>query len=564
MGRPTNSSGFCRVFIPLPSRENLLHLAYDVLIIGSGLAGMSAALRLAERHKVALVTKHELLDGASSWAQGGIAAVLDGADSVDDHIRDTHVAGAGLCHDDAVRFVVERGRQSVEWLVAQGVPFTRDGHNHDELHLTREGGHSHRRIVHAADATGSAVQNTLVGRVKSHPNIEVLDWHIGVDLITSRKLGDTRGTNRVWGAYVLDRKAGLVRTIPARFTILATGGAGKVYLYTTNPDTATGDGVAMGWRAGAAVANMEFIQFHPTCLFHPHAKSFLISEAVRGEGGLLKLPDGERFMPRHDPRAELAPRDVVARAIDFEIKKHGIDCVYLDISHKGAEFILEHFPTIHARCLEFGIDMTKEPIPVVPAAHYTCGGLTTDLRGRTQVAGLYALGEVACTGLHGANRLASNSLLECLVFSESAASDILALESPQPPALPAWDESRVTDADEEVVISHNWDELRRTMWNYVGIVRTTKRLERARHRIQLLQEEIEEFYGKFRVSNDLIELRNLVLTAELIVRCALARHESRGLHFSRDYPAMLAEARDTVLDPDPSGSTPVVRVAARV
>ena len=526
-------------------------MAYDVLIIGSGLAGMSAALHLAEAgRKVALVTKHELLDGASSWAQGGIAAVLDGADSLEDHVRDTHVAGAGLCHDDAVRFVVERGRRSVEWLVAQGVPFTRDGHNPDDLHLTREGGHSHRRIVHAADATGSAVQRTLVGELKAHPNIEVLDWHIAVDLITSRKLGDAKGQNRVWGAYVLDRKAGTVRTLPARFTVLATGGAGKVYLFTTNPDTSTGDGIAMGWRAGAAVANMEFIQFHPTCLFHPHAKSFLISEALRGEGGILKLPDGERFMPRHDERAELAPRDIVARAIDFEIKKHGIDCVYLDITHKGADFIREHFPTIHARCLEFGIDITTQPIPVVPAAHYTCGGLTTDLRGRTQVAGLYALGETACTGLHGANRLASNSLLECLVFSEAAAQDILSLgNTPSPPALPAWDESRVTDADEEVVISHNWDELRRTMWNYVGIVRTDKRLERARHRIEMLQSEIEEFYGKFRVTNDLIELRNLVLTAELIVRCAQSRLESRGLHYSRDHPKTLDTARDTVLDP---------------
>jgi L-aspartate oxidase len=539
-------------------------LAYDVLIIGSGLAGMSAALHLAEnRLKVALVTKHELLDGASSWAQGGIAAVLDSSDSLEDHVRDTHVAGAGLCHDDAVRFVVERGRRSVEWLVEQGVPFTRDGHNLEELHLTREGGHSHRRIVHAADATGSAVQKTLVGQVKSHPNIEVLEWHIAIDLITSKKLGDPREPNRVWGAYVLDRKAGVVRTLPARFSVLAAGGAGKVYLFTTNPDTATGDGIAMGWRAGASVANMEFIQFHPTCLYHPHAKSFLISEAVRGEGGLLKLPDGERFMPRHDPRAELAPRDVVARAIDFEIKKRGIDCVYLDITHKGAAFIREHFPTIHARCLEFGIDITTQPIPVVPAAHYTCGGLTTDLRGRTQVGGLYALGETACTGLHGANRLASNSLLECLVFSEAAAQDIVALgRSDPPPPLPEWDESRVTDADEEVVISHNWDELRRTMWNYVGIVRTDKRLERARHRIELLQDEILEFYGRFRVTNDLIELRNLVLTAELIVRSALARHESRGLHFSLDYPQTLAEARDTVLDPGAIATPAAARTRA--
>jgi len=511
---------------------------------------MSAALRLAERGSVALVTKHELLDGASSWAQGGIAAVLDGSDSVDDHVRDTLVAGAGLCHEDAVRFVVERGRRSVEWLVAQGVPFTRDDGNQEELHLTREGGHSHRRIAHAADATGSAVQKTLVQQVRQHPNIEVLEWHIGVDLVTSRRhLGDVLGPNRAWGAYVLDIRTGRVKTLGARHTVLATGGAGKVYLYTTNPDTSTGDCIAMGWRAGAAVANMEFIQFHPTCLFHPLAKSFLISEAVRGEGGLLRLPDGERFMPRHDPRAELAPRDIVARAIDFEIKKHGIDCVYLDITHKGADFIKAHFPTIYARCLEFGIDMTRQPIPVVPAAHYTCGGVVTDLRGRTGVEGLYALGEVACTGLHGANRLASNSLLECLVFSEAAVADMVQSEAPPVPSLPVWDESRVTDADEEVVVSHNWDELRRTMWNYVGIVRTTKRLERARHRIRLLQDEIHEFYANFRVSNDLIELRNLVLTAELIVRCALARKESRGLHYSADFPATLPEARDTVLVP---------------
>ena len=511
---------------------------------------MSAALHLADRLKVALVTKHELLDGASSWAQGGIAAVLDGSDSLGDHIRDTHVAGAGLCHDDAVRFVVERGRQSVEWLVAQGVPFTREDDNQEELHLTREGGHSHRRIVHVADATGSAVQKTLVQRVKNHPNIEVLEYHIGVDLITSRRhLGDVLGPNRVWGAYVLDIKRGRVDAIGAKHTLLATGGAGKVYIYTTNPDTSTGDGVAMGWRAGAAVGNMEFIQFHPTCLFHPHAKSFLISEAVRGEGGFLKLPDGTRFMPAHDERAELAPRDIVARAIDFEIKKHGIDCVYLDITHKGADFIKTHFPTIYARCLEFGIDMTTQPIPVVPAAHYTCGGVVTDLKGRTGVDGLYALGEVACTGLHGANRLASNSLLECLVFSESAAQHINSLADARIPDIPPWDESRVTDADEEVVISHNWDELRRTMWNYVGIVRTNKRLERALHRIQLLENEIQEFYAHFRVSNDLIELRNLVLTARLIVLSALARKESRGLHYSRDYMQTLPVARDTVLIP---------------
>src|SRR5260221_667592 len=356
---------------------------------------------------------------------GGLGAVLGGAASVEAHIRDTLVAGGGLCREEAVRFVVERGRRSVEWLVSQGVPFTRDDDNQDELHLTREGGHSHRRIVHAADATGSAVQKTLVQRVKSHPNIDVLEYHIGVDLITNRKhLGDVLAPNRVWGAYVLDIKADEVRTSGARHTVLATGGAGKVYLYTTNPDTSTGDGVAMGWRAGASVANMEFIQFHPTCLFHPHAKSFLISEAVRGEGGVLRLPNGERFMTRHDPRAELAPRDVVARAIDFEIKKHGIDCVFLDITHNGADFIKAHFPTIYARCLEFGIDMTREPIPVVPAAHYTCGGVATALPGRTVGPRLYAPRGTACTGLHSANSLASNSLLECLGVSESPAQDI--------------------------------------------------------------------------------------------------------------------------------------------
>ena len=528
---------------------------YDVLIIGSGLAGMSLALRLAETQKVALLTKQELLDAASAWAQGGIAAVLSEDDSAANHIRDTHVAGAGLCNDATVRFVVEHGRSAVEWLVAQGVPFTRDDKNTTELHLTREGGHSHRRIVHADDATGRAVQKTLVQQLKTHPNIEVLEHHLAVDLITSAKLGRP-GENRCYGAHALNNLTGVVHTINARFTVLATGGAGKVYLYTTNPDVATGDGVAMGWRAGCRVANMEFIQFHPTCLYHPLAKSYLITEAVRGEGGHLCLPDskdksraGVRFMPHHDERAELAPRDVVARAIDFEMKKRGLDFVYLDISHKPADFLIAHFPNIYEKCLSLGIDITKDPIPVVPAAHYTCGGVVTDLNGRTDVEDLYAIGEVSCTGLHGANRLASNSLLECLVFSEAVASDMLKQPTRPSQPLPAWDESRVTNADEEVIISHNWDELRRFMWDYVGIVRTDKRLERAMHRIDLLQSEIHDYYATFRISNDLIELRNLVQTAELIVRCAQARKESRGLHYSLDYPDLAKDAIDTVLVP---------------
>ncbi len=528
---------------------------YDVLIIGSGLAGMSLALRLAETQKVALLTKQELLDAASAWAQGGIAAVLSEEDSTANHIRDTHVAGAGLCNDTAVRFVVDHGRSAVEWLVAQGVPFTRDDHNGAELHLTREGGHSHRRIAHAADATGRAVQKTLVQQLKSHPNVEVLEHHLAVDLVTSAKLGRL-GEKRCYGAYALNNLTGAVHTINARFTVLATGGAGKVYLYTTNPDVATGDGVAMSWRAGCRVANMEFIQFHPTCLYHPLAKSYLITEAVRGEGGHLRLPDGknknmagERFMPHHDERAELAPRDVVARAIDFEMKKRGLDFVYLDISHKPADFLLAHFPNIYEKCLSLGIDITTDPIPVVPAAHYTCGGVVTDLNGRTDVDDLYAIGEVSCTGLHGANRLASNSLLECLVFSEAVASDMLKQPTHVSYPLPLWDESRVTNADEEVIISHNWDELRRFMWDYVGIVRTDKRLERAMHRINLLQSEIHDYYANFRISNDLIELRNLVQTAELIVRCAQERKESRGLHYSLDYPGLAKDAIDTVLVP---------------
>jgi L-aspartate oxidase len=520
---------------------------YDALILGSGAAGQSIALLLADRLRVALVTKRELADSASSLAQGGIAAVLDTADSVEAHIRDTFTAGAGLCDPAATRFVVEHSRKAIAWLIARGVPFTREDDSELGFHLTREGGHSHRRIIHAADATGAAVQTTLSEAVRAHPNIDIYERHIAIDLILGERVGQP-GLGCV-GAYALDIQNGHVVTFSARSTVLATGGTGKVYLFTTNPDVATGDGVAMAWRAGCRVRNMEFIQFHPTCLYHPQAKSFLISEAVRGEGGLLKLPDGSRFMPAHDERAELAPRDIVARAIDFEMKKHGLDCVYLDISHKPADWLREHFPNIHARCLELGIDITREPIPVVPAAHYSCGGIVTDLAARTDVPNLYTVGESAGTGLHGANRLASNSLLECLVFGEAAAQDILSRPPVPIPPLPAWDESQVANADEEVVLAHNWAELRQAMWDYVGIVRTNKRLQRARNRIRLLAREIEEFYSSFRVSNDLIELRNLVVTADLIVSCALHRHESRGLHYSLDYPATLPRARDTVLSP---------------
>ena len=538
---------------------------FDVLIVGSGLAGLSAALLLPADCRVAILTKRAVREGSSGWAQGGIAAVWDRDDSFAAHVDDTLVAGAGLCDVQATQFVVENAPKSIAWLQKLGVPFSEeDGH----LHLTREGGHSARRIVHVTDATGAAVQRTLIEAVKQSPNITLYENHTLVDLITSNKVAINTGAthaystgatgqngtnNRCVGLYALDDDTDEVLTFEAPHTILATGGAGKVYLYTTNPDTATGDGIAAAWRAGCSVQNMEFIQFHPTCLYHPHAKSFLISEAVRGEGGRLLLPDGTRFMPAHDPRAELAPRDVVARAIDFEMKKGGFDCVYLDISHQPLAFIQAHFPNIYARCLELGIDMAKQPIPVVPAAHYTCGGVRTDLSARTDVAGLYAVGESACTGLHGANRLASNSLVECMVFARAATTLIATELQKNVPnttlTLPAWDESRVTDADESVVISHNWDELRRFMWDYVGIVRTNKRLERAAHRIAMLQGEIQEFYTHFHVSRDLLELRNLVQVADLIVKSAQARHESRGLHYSRDYPELLDKAVATTLFP---------------
>ncbi|MDH5204491.1 MAG: L-aspartate oxidase [Hylemonella sp.] len=520
---------------------------FDVLIVGSGLAGLSAALHLAATHRVAVLTKRELHAGSSRWAQGGIAAVIGEGDSFDAHVQDTLVAGAGLCDAQAVRFAVEHAPENIRWLQTLGVPFSQEG---GQLHLTREGGHSERRIVHATDATGAAVQDSLMARVRATPNITLLEHHMLVDLITGAKLG--LPAQRCLGLYALNETTDCVETFSAPHTILATGGAGKVYLYTTNPDTATGDGIAAAWRAGCRVGNMEFIQFHPTCLYHPEVKSFLISEAVRGEGGRLILPEsagGTRFMPAHDARAELAPRDVVARAIDFEMKKHGLDCVYLDISHQPKAFLLEHFPTIYARCLELGIDIAKRPIPVVPAAHYTCGGIVTDLNGRTDLAGLYAVGEATYTGLHGANRLASNSLVECMVFARAATQAIAADRPDAMPPLPAWDESRVTDADECVVISHNWDELRRFMWDYVGIVRTNKRLERAMHRIDLLKAEIQEFYAQFHVTRDLLELRNLVLVADLIVRSAQSRHESRGLHYSRDYPQQLANPVPTLLSP---------------
>ncbi len=526
----------------------------DVLIIGCGAAGLSLALRLADTVRVVALAKGPLHEGSTYYAQGGVSAVLDAGDSIESHLQDTLIAGAGLCHTDAVRFTVEHGPAVIEWLSGQGVPFTMEANTEGgaDYHLHREGGHSHRRIVHAADATGRAIQTTLEQRARQHPNITLHDRYSVVDLIVSRKLG--LDGNRCLGAYVLNRQSGRVEVIAARCVVLATGGASRVYLYSSNPDGSTGDGIAMAWRAGCRVANMEFMQFHPTCLYHPQAKSFLISEAVRGEGGVLLLPDGSRFMQNFDPRQELAPRDIVARAIDHEMKRLGAECLYLDISHKPADFIRSHFPNIYAKCQEYGFDMTKGPLPVVPAAHYTCGGVLTDLAGRSDVEGLYAIGEVAFTGLHGANRMASNSLLECLVFAAAAREDIRdqLSRAPEPLAPPEWDESRVTDSDEEVVVTHNWQELRRFMWDYVGIVRTDKRLQRARHRVELLLREIAEYYGNFRVSNNLIELRNLALVADLIIRSALERKESRGLHYTLDYPTTndLSPPRDTILVPD--------------
>ncbi len=530
-----------------------------MLILGSGTAGLTLALRLPADCRIALVSKGPLAEGSTLYAQGGISAVLDEADSIQSHIEDTLNAGAGLSDPTTVRYVVEQGPECIRWLIDQGVKFTRDDEGRDRgaYHLTREGGHSHRRVVHAADATGRAIETTLEALVRKRKNVTVLEQHMAVDLITSAKLGLPEA--RCLGAYLLDRKRRKVKTVAARHVVLATGGANKAYLYTSNPDGSTGDGIAMAWRAGCRMGNLEFMQFHPTCLYHPHAKSFLISEAVRGEGGKLLLPDGTPFMKQFDKRAELAPRDIVARAIDHEMKRLGSDHVLLDISHRPAKFIREHFPTIHARCLEYGYDMTKGPVPVVPAAHYTCGGVLTDLKGRTDLPGLYAIGETAFTGLHGANRMASNSLLECIVFGFAAAHDIVRQQAMKPPRrLPDWDESRVTDSDEEVVVSHNWSELRHFMWDYVGIVRTDKRLKRALSRVELLQHEIEEYYGNFRISGDLLELRNLAQVAKLIIQSAQLRKESRGLHYTLDYPHTdkTKTPRNTVLvPPNFAGST---------
>lgn len=523
---------------------------HDVLIIGSGAAGLTAALALAQTRKVLVLAKGNLKSGSTAWAQGGIAAVLDAGDTFENHVRDTMIAGAGLNDRETVEFVIERAPAAIDRLCELGVPFNRE---EGDLHLTREGGHSHRRIVHVNDATGWAVQAALLKAAEENPNITLLPGQSCIDLITGRHQASYSGSGRVWGAYALDEQSGEVVAHVARATVMAAGGAGRVYLFSTAPRGATGDGIAMAWRAGARVSNMEMMQFHPTCLHNLEVKNFLITEAVRGEGGRLFNPvTGERYMERYDPeRMELAPRDIVARANDDQIKRYGLDYVHLDISHQPPEFVKAHFPTIHDKLLGLGIDMTAGPIPVVPAQHYTCGGVKIDLDARTDLPGLWAAGECTESGLHGANRLASNSLLECFVFGEAAARDILAKwdQLDDPPEILPWDASRVTDSDEEVVIKQNWTEIRRFMWNYVGIVRTTKRLERAAHRIRLLRGEVEDYYGHFRVTTDLIELRNLLECADLIVQSALKRHESRGLHFILDYPDTDSSARDTVLAP---------------
>jgi L-aspartate oxidase len=532
----------------LTSTSNAIEHRCDVLIIGSGAAGLSLALKLADHCQVIVLSKSDRNEGSTRYAQGGIAAVFDEQDSIDAHVTDTLAAGAGLCEEPAVRFTAERAKSSLEWLIGYGVPFDTEKSESGEerFHLTREGGHSHRRILHAADATGEALQITLNDAVSTHPNIHVFERYNAIDLIPSKE-----EKNSIVGAYVWNRQQEHVEVIRAPFVALATGGGSKVYQYTSNPDVSSGDGIAMAWRAGCRVANMEFNQFHPTCLYHPQARNFLITEALRGEGANLCHADGTRFMHKFDERGDLAPRDVVARAIDYEMKRLGADCMYLDISHKPADFIVKHFPNIYRKCRSLGIDITREPIPVVPAAHYSCGGVITDFNAKTDLNNVYAIGEVAYTGLHGANRMASNSLLECVVFASAAAEDIIKkLPSAEcEESIAPWDESQVSNSDEEVIIQHNWHELRLFMWDYVGIVRTDKRLERAMRRIKLLEQEIAEYYAHFRVSNNLLELRNLVTVAELIVRCAMARKESRGLHFNLDHPEQINNPTPTILIP---------------
>ena len=527
----------------------------DVLIIGSGAAGMTLALSLPGHFSVAMLAKDDVHEGSTYYAQGGVAAVLDEYDTVESHIEDTINAGAGLCHRDVVQYTVERSAGVIDWLVELGVDFDSFVHKDGStgFHLTREGGHSRRRVLHAADATGREIALKLAQEMKQHTNVQVFANYMAVDLITSEKIG--RKGKECLGAYVLNLATGQVEVFRARYVVLATGGASKVYLYTSNPDTASGDGIAMAWRAGCRVGNLEFNQFHPTCLYHPEARSFLISEALRGEGAHLTLPDGTRFMHNFDERGELAPRDIVARAIDHEMKRLGCDFVYLDISHKDPDAIRSHFPNIYERCLELGIDITESPIPIVPAAHYTCGGIVTNLDGRTDLPNLYAVGESSFTGLHGANRMASNSLLECMVFARAAAAHITGQpeRSDSHVPVPAWDESQVTNSDEDVIISHNWDELRRFMWDYVGIVRTDKRLQRARRRARLLQQEVTEYYSHYRITSDLLELRNLILVADLIIQSAIRRKESRGLHYTLDYPETRDSTEDTILVPPTFG-----------
>ena len=525
---------------------------FDVLIVGSGAAGLSLALQLPETLSIGLLSKSDLNSGSTSWAQGGMAAVLHERDTIESHVADTLQAGAGLCHEDAVTFTVEQSRSIVDWLVAQGVDFDLRSDQPDdefrEFHLTMEGGHSIRRILHAADQTGSAISKALNARITERPNVKILTDRCVVDLIVTN--------GKTTGAYVLNTSNAVVETMGARAIALATGGASKAYLYTSNPDGATGDGIALAWRAGCRVANLEFNQFHPTCLYHPKARTFLLTEALRGEGATLHLPSGERFMPRFDHRAELAPRDIIARAIDHEMKRLGLECVYLDITHKSNEQIEEHFPTVKARCAELGLDIAQVRIPVVPAAHYTCGGVVVDQYGATDVQGLYVIGETACTGLHGANRMASNSLLECFVYASSAAKHMsINLLDNVPGRLPTWDDSRVRMSDEAVVIQHSWHALRRLMWDYVGIERTNRRLKRAANHISVLEQEVDEYYASFTITKGLLELRNLTLVSKLMIDSARSRKESRGLHFNSDYPSMLSDGRDTVLVPKNGKST---------